>query len=467
MPDHRVGSHHSNRSGGVKRHAQERRDSSDSEGGSPPPTSRARVATELSALGRPPRMPVTIAYRDSGHGTGAFWDHYTMQQTTGRESIASHPGGMEPTISSTDPTKPGKKNYSGDLPRSHTTTTGGGRGLLVVAGGNYGLESESPRHAAHTPKGSAAERHQQRREHEEALLKQAQLTGRPVAGLCGGSWSVLESYGGTTQQLNSGTHQARSMPFIKKDGNISNNFEPHGIDLEPKTMLHSQSAWQRQDPMDVDGGPAPGPRWANNQETTRIPYDVNSVHWAAAREDAGGLVPRDPQDEALVAKLANLQVSARDTTHANPFMQAPPGAPQYAAEAFESRSGAPVMGMQWHPEAYASGHADKPAAAMSQNALNYLAQAGDAYEARRTNTGQFERDMQSSRAHQPSGIGAGPAPTDFSIPPQGRRRRAAMGESVPPYARAPQADGWGGVPSGSRPTVPDERHQPYPSDERW
>ncbi|WP_457329754.1 gamma-glutamyl-gamma-aminobutyrate hydrolase family protein [Rhizobacter sp. P5_C2] len=449
------------RTGGAKRHAHERRDSSGSEGGSPPRTSRQRATTDLSTLGRPPRMPVTVAYRDSGHGTGAFWDHYTMQQTTGRESIASHPDGMEPTISSTDPTKP-KNNYSGGLPRQHTTTTGEGRGLLVIAGGNYGLESEMPRHAGHTPKGSAAERHQQRREHEEALLKQAQLTGRPVAGLCGGSWSVLESYGGTTQQVKSNTHQARSMPFIKKNGDISNNFEPHGVDLEPGTMLHSQSAWQRQDPMDVEGGPPPRPHWENNRKKDKIRYDVNSVHWAAAREDEGGLVPRDPQDEALAARLGTLQVSARDTTHRSPFMDAPRGAPLYAAEAFESRSGPPVMGMQWHPEAYSSGHADKPAAAMSQNALNYMAKAGDAYEARQANTDRFRRDMQSSRAHQPSGIGAGPAPTEFSIPPQGRRRRAAMGEPVPSHARGPQADGWGGVPRGSRPTVPDETYRPYP-----
>ncbi|AKJ29375.1 gamma-glutamyl-gamma-aminobutyrate hydrolase family protein [Caldimonas brevitalea] len=386
---------------GLKRLATER-DSSDSEGETSVRPQRQRTSNNpLAELGRPPQTRPTVAYRDCGHGTGAFWDHYTLQQTTGRPTTASHGADVTPTIQSTDPTK-NKQNYNGGLPHNVNTTTGHGQGLLVVTGGNYGLTSETPRHPSHVPSGSAADRHGQRVAHEAELMKQAQLTGRPMVGICGGSWRVLESHGGSTQQLNPSTHQARAMPFIKKDGTISNNFTTHGMEIRPDTMLHSQTAWQRNEPMDVDGGAAARPTWHKNEDP--IQHEVNTVHWAAAREDANGLVPNHPNpNPEMAAKLASLEVSARDTNHDFPYKGATPdGRPSHSVEAFESRSGAPVMGMQWHPEAYSSGHDDKPAAAMSQAALDYMAKAGDAYEARRTMTAAFKQGMQNNPPVQPA-----------------------------------------------------------------
>jgi hypothetical protein len=57
-----------------------------------------------------------------------------------------------------------------------------------------------------------------------------------------------------------------------------------------------------------------------------------------------------------------------------------------AVEAFETRHGAPMLGLQWHPEAY---NPDQPEYHANRNVMNFMARAGDAYEARRLTLRQF------------------------------------------------------------------------------
>ncbi|WP_180970669.1 gamma-glutamyl-gamma-aminobutyrate hydrolase family protein [Burkholderia sp. WAC0059] len=375
--------------------------------------------SKLAALGRPLTQRITIAYRDCAFGSGAFWDHYTIQAVTKRKTVISHNEKVDPRIQGGRPND--KQGFKGQLKTTPATTTDEGKGLLVITGGRYGLDSESP-NPRHVPSDGAVPRHRNRVDHELALLRQAQLTGRPVLGICGGSWRVLESHGGTTRQLKNGTHQG-PMPFIDRDGKVGGNVAAHDIEIGPGSMLHSISAWQKVPKVRADGTEYLG--WEKSEDAQQ--FRVNTVHWAAAHEDEHGLVrgPAAPREDAREtdAKLKTLQVSARETrAHSSYVDDTGAGSGQgnapipLSVEAFETRSGAPAIGVQWHPEAYApvpegsdgpGPNADEsgkphPGRNLSLDILNYMAKAGDAYEAHRAMTRAFEAQIETRTGGAPS-----------------------------------------------------------------
>jgi gamma-glutamyl-gamma-aminobutyrate hydrolase PuuD len=362
----------------------------------------SRRITERAARDRR-TSPVTVAHRDDAFGTGAFWDHYTLQSSTGRPTVASHHPDVAPQIQPYDQKANKGHNYRGGLPMGNPgTVTNAGTGLLFIPGGNYGLDSEQPsRDPAHVPSGSATARHQRRVTHDRALLRQAQRTGRPVLSVCGGSWRTLESCGGSTRRVHPKTHQTRQMPYLKKDGSVAQVASEHDVTIDPDSML--------------GGIMDPRPRGQRQQKIQK----VNTAHWAVAEEtSAGGLkgVP-SPNRHALLRRLPNgqmlritgpsdprnqlLTVSARGGSP-NPYMRATEPRPQRSVEAFESRYGAPVLGVQWHPEAYDRGAPTNERIA-NQRILNAMAQAGDAYDARRGMTGQFE-EIRAAAATGPNSI---------------------------------------------------------------
>jgi anthranilate/para-aminobenzoate synthase component II len=235
--------------------------------------------------------------------------------------------------------------------------------------------------------------------HERELLKQAYRMGRPVLGICGGSWTVLESYGGATSHLAARTHQARRGPFIREDGQISSNFAEHDVQIfgnrNQPTLLAR----------------------VNNARSRNIRRTVDSNHWAAARED-NVLIgqsheltrrPARPDEvgpdaadmpaarEMLEAKLRLLVVAARDAGVTEQQGRLPAREPTHTIEAFETLYGAPVAAVQWHPERYAVGQDHRDAAAMSKALLGEMAKAGDAYEARRKMTAEFRSRMENAR----------------------------------------------------------------------
>jgi len=376
-----------------------------------PDRKRARVDKPKPGPSRtgpvaPTLRRITIAYRECARGAGAFWDHYTIQHATRRRTTASHAANVTPTIDYR--TERDREHYAGRLPDNPRTTSGVGGGLLVLTGGNYGLELEYPRNPQHVPRDEAArQRYGNRQRHERELLKLAYRTGRPVLGLCGGSWTVLESYGGATSALPPNTHQVRRGPFIRADAAISSNFAEHDIDVfgdadHPTLLAHVSGTGHWRARVDC-----------------RLPVDSN--HWAAAREEAQrarqrhALIQRPARpDETgpnandmsaaaqmLAAKLQLLVVAARDAGVTAPTAVLPAREPTGTIEAFETTSGAPVVAVQWHAERYALGQDHKRAAAMSKALLRDMAKAGDAYEARRSMTASFERIMDRARARRP------------------------------------------------------------------
>ncbi|MBB6246499.1 gamma-glutamyl-gamma-aminobutyrate hydrolase family protein [Rhodanobacter sp. A1T4] len=333
----------------------------------------SRISQSLRAQNPIKRHPITISHREDARGSGAFWDHYTMRTTTGRTTEISHHREVTPTLQA--PGHITAKQFTGDLPGARPDSGSGfGQGLLFIAGGNYGLLSETPRNTAHIPTSEDAQkRHQRRTGHEKDLLKHAQLTGRPVLGICGGSWQVLESFGGSTRGVKPKTHQTRKMPYLTSKGTVAKVASEHGLSVVPRTMLSS----------------------AFRDDSGSTPAKVNSAHWAVAEESAPGRLKGVPKVGARKEPL--LKVSARGSTALDPpYLKKTGDYHQQSVEAFESRHGAPVMGIQWHPEAY--GHGFPPTQTQAnQRLLNWMAKAGDAYEARREMTQEFSKWVNTKR----------------------------------------------------------------------
>ncbi|MBB3228529.1 gamma-glutamyl-gamma-aminobutyrate hydrolase PuuD [Luteibacter sp. Sphag1AF] len=342
------------------------------------PVEQAQVSRQVSRTlqARHPVevQPITISHREDGRGSGAFWDHYTLRTATGRNTLASHRKSVKPVV--TAPGQEKAKQFSGRLPGERDTpgaTTGVGHGLLFIAGGNHGLASETPRNASHTPKGDAVKRQARRDRHETFLMSQARLTGRPVLAVCGGSWRVLESFGGSTRGVETNTHQTRQMPYLTSKGAVAKVASTHAVDVMPGTMVHH----------------------AFRDDAGTTPSHVNSAHWAVAEESRPGQLSGVPRVGFPSRPL--LEVSARGPTpHDPPYLRKAMPYHRSSVEAFESSHGAPVMGIQWHPEAYDRGFSSVEHQANGR-LLNWMAKAGDAYEARREMTADFSKWVGSAR----------------------------------------------------------------------
>lgn len=324
------------------------------------------VSAQLTATNPIKRQPITITHREDAHGAGAFWDHYTTRSTTGRATEISHHPGVTTTLEAPGMQKQGK--FKGDLPGGHPSSgIGGGKGLLMITGGNYGLDSEAPPNPSHVVSGSARERHGRRVAHEKDQLKQAQMTGRPVLGICGGSWRVLESYGGSTLGVQPKTHQTKKMPYLTTKGVVAKVASQHGLEVAPHTMLSS----------------------VFKDDAGRTPDQVNTAHWAVAEESSPGRLKGTPM--LAPERKPLLTVSARGGTSGDPpYINRTSKQHAQSVEAFETRHGAPTMGIQWHPEAY-GGNFPPSHIQANKRLVSWMAQAGDAYEARRDMTAHFSR----------------------------------------------------------------------------
>ncbi|WP_437685689.1 gamma-glutamyl-gamma-aminobutyrate hydrolase family protein [Sorangium sp. So ce176] len=365
-------------------HDNKGKEKAESETSQPPPKKTRETASGDSAeeatasvvLGNPAPAGVTIAHREDARGAGAFWDHFTVRRALDRATTASYHAHQNTDIVPNPEGKGGR--YSGPMPGGNPPVhTDEGQGLLFIPGGNYGLETEKPtRDPAHRPSGDAMTRQGHRAEHERELLRRARLTGRPVLAVCGGSWRLLEAFGGTTRRVQTHTHQTRIMPYLTTTGQIARVASEHPITILPDTMLSKVFRSKQGD----------------------VPGIVNTAHWAVAEEPRRGVLAG--VDTEPVPPLA---VSARAPSSTPPYMGDGTEERNWGSvEGFETTHGAPMMGIQWHPEAYNPGDLHTEA---NRSILSWMAKAGDAYEARRHFAQLFEELM---RAEEPPG-GENPA----------------------------------------------------------
>lgn len=298
--------------------------------------------------GTPLQSPIEIPYRDEGNGQGPFYDHYTLQRATGYPTLIGRTGitvrELSRTVEQNQYSLPyGDKKYSRKNIPPECWYPGEDKGLLVITGRARDTEQKRP------------EVYKERKEYETAAIKNALRTGRPILAICAGSWRLLEVCGGQTVDVKG--HCNRSgMPRKIANGTIGYNMEVHRIQIEPTSFLAEAMGYiKSQEAL------------AQNPNI-RIQPAVNSVHWAApSRRNFPGYL------RVAASSLRDDQIAPELHKTGNQFE-----VEANTIEAFESQFGAPVFGIQWHPEAYEKNATGQP----HHRLLKYCAQAGETYAAR-------------------------------------------------------------------------------------
>jgi len=282
---------------------------------------------------------IVIAYRDEGRGSGPFFDHYALQKATGYETAIALSSEMSTaallsnTRLVTEAMPYGISNPAAldKLVPPVTDLKDLSDGLLVIPGRARDTEKKRP------------EVHKKRAEFQKNLIKDALLRGRPILGICAGSWDIWEYLGGTCKPVTAHCYRA-GMPRILSSGLIGFNRQVHRVDIQASTCLASSISRTSTKPL--------------------IKFPVNSVHWQAP-------------DKITLPEGVIISAYSVTEPRFTPFNSA--SADPGTVEAFEKKWGAPVMGIQWHPEAY--NHSDKSEKYpdTQHSFLLYMAKAGDAY----------------------------------------------------------------------------------------
>lgn len=216
---------------------------------------------------------------------------------------------------------------------------------------------------------------QDRKKFEHAIIRKARLQGRPILAVCAGSWRLWEAYGGTTKEVKDHNYNG-GMLRLNEHGTITYNVQVHDIKTVPHTLLTS-----------IMGG----------KSEEEVIKSVNSVHWLAPDDSiASPMLPQNEEcHENVKALYGLLQVSARALENEDISLNNRQGEvmvpDEETVEAFETKSGAPTLGIQWHEEAYCRYKKGNKICyhAKHRNILEYMAKAGDAYAARRRMLKEF------------------------------------------------------------------------------
>lgn len=333
--------------------------------------------------GRPDKAPITISYRnDQGKNMhAAFFDHYTMRRATAHYtnialaphlSIYNFQQFAETVVHELAVTVEDRGKRIVPLVIADSADESG---LLFIPG--------RPREGAD----------KERRKYEKQLIKKALNRGQPILAVCAGSWQLWKAFGGTTQSVLD--HCYASMPRIGVNGDVVNNVQIHRIKLTANTIV--AGAMQIKS---VGAALATRPK-------------VNSVHWEAP-------------DEKNVPALLEISAVARVDEGLAPNSRSGKGQMQPtrgSVEAFEMKHGVPTVGIQWHPEAcfkYKQTLEDK----RHSNILKTMAEAGDAYQAKRKMLREFKEK----------------ASVGFLLKATGVFRQAAVAEPIAPAKRAVVSD---------------------------
>ncbi|CAF1462467.1 unnamed protein product [Adineta steineri] len=277
--------------------------------------------------------PVIISYRNDQGNTmhGAFFDHYVIRNITQHNTVLIR----NPTVNT--------NRFIAFIGRTHHSLTLNGvlnhipqeasiadSGLLFIPG--------HPRNAEET------QGLMDRNEFEEDLFQLARLRGQPILAVCGGCWILWRFFGGRVVPVTD--HSYSKTPSIKIDGDVAYNMQIHRIDIKENTML-SQIIYPVQN----------------------IQFMVNSVHWDA---------PHGPVPDALIVSATAVQDAKIAPRSRQSHRMRPTN---NSIEAFETIHGAPVMGIQWHPEAYYP--VEGVNGEFNSGIVQYMVRAGDAYLCKR------------------------------------------------------------------------------------
>lgn len=162
--------------------------------------------------------------------------------------------------------------------------------------------------------------------YEARLINIARVRGIPVLAICAGSWRLVESYGG----------KVRTLPIEGPGPKVA----VRERDKHKTTSTSAEAVWGLSHGVNMKGQTMVGDRGGHLST-------INSTHWAVActrynvKRKELGLAPIDPGG-ADPDKMLEISAFCDDPLSAT-------------VEAFETRFGAPQIGIQWHPETYMPG----------------------------------------------------------------------------------------------------------------
>lgn len=295
-------------------------------------------------------MKVGISFRNEAHGKGAFFDHFTLRKMTGQETVI-----VKDTAASTVEFASYINSREGD-PQKYTLPLRAGlpetlenfgetAGFIFIPG--YTRDSDSKQPAEHRA----------RLAFEKRLIEKARYRGQPVLAVCAGAWTLLDAYGIGVHEVDDHNYGG-AMPRLSTQGaRVCNNKMIHRVEIaESSHLAHA---------MRVNENP-----------------QVNSVHWKAASEG-------DFLEESQLAPAAS---SVRDDAIAPNSRQQAQMQPEDCVEAFETKRGVPMLGIQWHPEAFNPTDAN---AAPHQAIFNFMAKTANTYLNRRRVNQEFKDKLSS------------------------------------------------------------------------
>lgn len=331
-------------------------------------TKHSAIIKRTTDAARNAKTPATgISYRECGVGKGAFWDHYTIQEQTQTPTAILKPKEFKCSrlhdymrqvtlefpseITNLELKSPSSPSRLPPSPRaevlSQTSTSMDEFGLLFIPGmARATMETEEYRI---------------RKEFETAQIKEARLRGRPVLAVCGGSWTLWEAFGGTVKPVEEHNYRGGMPRLDAKSGHVIYNKQIHRIEIQEEGKILSGA-------MKIDAGEGINPT-------------VNSVHWMAPSEiniPAELVVSAKSLADPSIAPNINVKGVVR------------PLNPEPCIEAFETKFGVPMLGIQWHLEAYGNSPEDKIENIHQLGIINEMAQAGKTFQLKQAMLAQFK-----------------------------------------------------------------------------
>lgn len=287
----------------------------------------------------PPR--IAISWRPDGEGTGARYDHITLQTIVQCETVAIDDSTREvqglgralQDLTYRLPFGTNNPRYNCIIPNT-SQQLDNEMGLLVLPG------------VSAKEYGSAA--YAERKKRELTLIRKARLTGRPILAICGGTWLLYEAYGGSIAPVKDHNYRGGMPRLSKESPQISHNKMVHRINIVEWARilwgaLDMSTASIRNLPVNSVHGYAPSNGY--------IPVGLSVAAMSLADDELAPIKPQSETKEVLK--------------------------PQECIEAVESTHGAPVLGVQWHPEAFTDKYKDH--GQHHRHLLQWMANAGQTY----------------------------------------------------------------------------------------
>lgn len=215
-------------------------------------------------------------------------------------------------------------------------------------------------------------------------IAQAMLRGQPILAVCAGAWRLFEACVSkiTNTQLKesslvekSNDHTYSNMPYIVQNGGAGNNVMIHDIILYPNTMLKSiYQHTHRSNLIDEES------------DADESFIEVNSIHWQAIKKSLFNKQPISSMFTVSAISTGKKNVKNRQGNNMTPD--------ENVVEAFETKTGVPMLGIQWHPEAFFKNQNRDDSNNFHLNIVRNMTLAGDAYHAKRTVLKELENLIQ-------------------------------------------------------------------------